>query len=87
MIMRYHNKDLTSDQEQVLAEACEVHNITRRNLNAAHVDLTPQQYLDDIIARYIEGLRPATAQDKALAEQARIKVRAARERLGLFGPG
>lgn len=83
--MKYHNKTLTPEQEQVLTEACEVHNISRKNLDPAHKDLSPQEYLDDIIERYIEGLREATESDKALAEAARVRIRAARERLGLFG--
>lgn len=50
-------------QETILRDAVLVTNDRLRKLNAAHVDITPEAFLQDVIARYIAGCQPALVQE------------------------
>lgn len=83
--MNFPDIELNEEQRKVLGEACAIHNAARRVRDPGYGPLTPEEYLKDIVTRYIEGLREATADEKAMAERMRLRHRSARERLGMFG--
>lgn len=84
--MQIFGKALRAEQILKLQKAAELFNRYKKQHDPEHIDVTPEQYLLDLIDRQIAGLDEGIAVQEVLDEQTRqkaIRIDRAKQRLGL----
>lgn len=83
MALNFNGKPLKPKHEEALVEATKIHNQFQKNRNPEYVEITPLQYLEDLMERQLDGIIQGVGAQKELEEAHQRKIEEARKRIGL----
>lgn len=82
--MKLFNKDLSPDKVLALEEATAIHNKHFKLHNPEFLEITPEQYLEELIDKQLEGLKTGILQQKEFEQIQKRKLDEARKRVNII---